>query len=93
MSKEIVSEELDLILENGARAIFSKEARVNGHNGDLLSGSRPCVSKSAFLLWLALFLASLHSLAPGHICLGRLDRRAPWMTTPELPSSAGDSNS
>lgn len=88
-----MSEDPDFILENGARAIFSKEARVSCHNGDPLSGSRLCVSISAFLLWLALFLASSHSLAPGHICLGRLDRRALWMTTPELPSSAGDSNS
>lgn len=88
-----MSEDPDFILENGARAIFSKEARVNCHNGDPLSGSRLCVSISAFLLWLALFLASSHSLAPGHICLGRLDRRALWTTTPELPSSAGDGNS
>lgn len=55
MSKEIVSEEVDFILENGARAIFSKEALVNGHNGDLLSGSRLCVSNSAFLLCLLFF--------------------------------------
>lgn len=91
--KEIVGEDPDFTLENGARAIFLKEAQVNCHNGGPLSGCRLCVSISAFLLCLALFLASLRSLAPGHICLGRLDRRALWMTTPELPSSAGDSNS
>lgn len=88
-----MSEEPDFILEKQARAIFSKEAWVNCHNGDPLSGSRLCVSISAFLLWLALFLASLHNLAPGHICLGRLDRTALWMTTHKLPSSAGDSSS
>lgn len=91
--KEIAGEDPDFTLENGARAIFLKEAQVNCHNGGPLSGSRLRVSISAFLLCLALFLASSHSLAPGHICLGKLGRRALWMTTPELPSSAGDSSS